>query len=233
MEPGRTERGVRLRICASADERPSSTNSALAFAAAEDGCLVLRRRDGSAITALPIDDFAVEEVGERMVSMTPKLPTGALAKDGSIMLALRDDVRWEEFRGVMASLRRSSPPRDCLRSRAQCHCDSPDACRDADVSRSPTCRRDPAGDALHLRCAHRDIHAGKLQSSWTSDKDEFLRRHDRHAASIPGCLHPISEETEEEMTGLCCGTVSASQKERAGSNHCRVKCRHHTVILVG
>ncbi len=85
MEPGRT-RGVRLRICASADERPGPTNSALAFAAAENRCLVLRRRDGSEIAALPFDDFAVEDIGDFMISMAPKLPTGEPAKDGSIML---------------------------------------------------------------------------------------------------------------------------------------------------
>jgi len=195
---------VRLRICASADERPGPTNSALAFAAAENRCLVLRRRDGSEIAALPFDDFAVEDIGDFMISMAPKLPTGEPAKDGSIMLAFRDDVGWEESWDLIAPL--TSPS-------------------EGDVSReSPSCRRSSAGNEPHIRRAHRDIHAGKLQSSWRNDRDDFLR-HDRHAASTPDWLPPISEE-EEDMTGLRCGSGS-SQRERAG----RIHCRHHTVIL--
>jgi len=207
-EAGRT-RGVRLRICASADERPCPANSALAFAAAERGCLVLRRRDGSTIAALPIDDFALEDIGKRMVSMAPKLPTSALAKDGSIVLALRNGVRWEEFWGLIASLGSSPQPRDRFHDRFRRRCNSPDDCRDAGVSRSAACRRGSAGDGPHLRRAHRDIHAGKLQSSLTDDKGDLLRRHDQQAASIPDCLPRIPEETEEEMESEMTGHVAA------------------------
>ena len=210
MEAGQT-RGVRLRICASADERPGPANSALAFAAAEHGCLVLRRRDGSAIAALPFDDFVLEDIGERMVSMAPKLPTGALAKDGSIVLALRDDARWEEFWGLIASLRSFPQPQNRLHDRVRRAGNSPDDWRDAGVSRSPTCRGS-AGDGPDLRRAHRDIHAGKLQSSLTDDKGDLLRQCDRHAASIPDCLPPIPEETEEdeeEMESEMTGHVAA------------------------